>query len=166
MTTEYEDTPLPAGVLTIGRCRVGALEMENESATPLHDAAYEGDEDKVALLIHAYVSIDARDQMGSTALHLAAQKGHLGIVRHLLDCGADINARTNYTLTPLVDAVISNQTEVAQLLLERGASVLWNGQMDARLPKWAVQRENIVLIRLLLAKSGEEERGSLWSDAL
>lgn len=56
-------------------------------------------------------------------LLLAARKGNVGIVRALLDKGADINAKSPYGATPLYFAASNGHLEVVRLLVERGADV-------------------------------------------
>ena len=59
----------------------------------------------------------------ATALHMAARRGHVSIAGALLDCGAAIEAKDSKGDTPLQRAVNCRRHLVAQLLLERGASM-------------------------------------------
>ncbi|KAH8901758.1 ankyrin, partial [Thozetella sp. PMI_491] len=55
----------------------------------------------------------------NTALELAARKGYIGMVRRLLRCGADINARRKFDrLTALEAAAYCGRLDVVQLLLD------------------------------------------------
>ncbi len=58
--------------------------------TALHNAVAEADIEQVRRLLDQGANINARDMWGDTPLHLAA-RGHEGIVRLLLERGADVN---------------------------------------------------------------------------
>ncbi len=61
------------------------------------------------------------DSGGCTLLHPAAEGGQIGVVKALLDRGADPNALGPHGMTPLHVAAASQQPAVARLLLEHGA---------------------------------------------
>jgi ankyrin repeat protein len=61
--------------------------------------------------------------LGRTALHEAAENGDVIVASHLLDGGADVNARSAEGRTPLHDAIEFGHADVVNLLLERGAEV-------------------------------------------
>lgn len=73
----------------------------------------------VEALLAAGADAGARNQNGTTPLHLAAFHG--GQVERLLEAGADPFAESYEGLTPFDQAVRQDQTEVARLLLARGA---------------------------------------------
>ena len=76
----------------------------------------------VHALAQAGARIDACDGVKHcTALHMAARRGNKEVAEALLDCGAAIEARDSLGETPLRRAVNCNKTEVAALLLARGA---------------------------------------------
>jgi RNA polymerase sigma factor (sigma-70 family) len=56
-------------------------------------------------------------------LHFAVVENLLDMVQLLLDCGADIHARTAWGMTPLCLAIHAKNEKVAKLLTERGAKV-------------------------------------------
>ena len=56
-----------------------------------------------------------------TPLHFAAQGGHKEMVELLISKGADINLENNHGQTPLALAKQVRKSEIAKLLVERGA---------------------------------------------
>jgi ankyrin repeat protein len=84
--------------------------------TPLMNAAYQGDQKSVNLLLDKGVNIDTANRTGWTALNSAADQGHIDIVQLLLERKADPNA-----CSPLIKALNRNYSEVAQLLLKQHA---------------------------------------------
>ena len=53
----------------------------------------------------------------------AAQRGHQAVIKLLLDSGADIEARGDDGHTPLMRAMLANQSEAVRLLVTRGATI-------------------------------------------
>jgi ankyrin repeat protein len=70
-------------------------------------------------------------RMGNTLLHHAALYGHCGIVRLLLERGADVNALRFRNTSSLQLAARNGHIDVVRLLLEKGADVNILG-LDAR----------------------------------
>src|SRR5215831_11240870 len=60
--------------------------------------------------------------MGS-CLHFAAAKGRLGIVRKLVELGADINLVLDLDGSPLDSAASNGHLRVVEYLIEQGASL-------------------------------------------
>jgi truncated hemoglobin YjbI len=94
--------------------------------TPLYCVANEckarGGASVVRALIQAGASVDASGGVKHcTALHMAARRGNVEVAEALLDCGAGIEARDSLGDTPLRRAVNCDKTNVATLLLARGA---------------------------------------------
>jgi ankyrin repeat protein len=56
--------------------------------TPLHDAAGNGNDQTVGLLIAAGADVNAKTSKGITALSLTKEKGHKEVVEFLLKHGA------------------------------------------------------------------------------
>lgn len=73
----------------------------------------------------APASVNAFAFDGWTPLHLAAFFGRLGIVEALLESGANLNvvSRNSLRNAPLHAAIAGNHSDVALLLIERGADV-------------------------------------------
>lgn len=54
-------------------------------------------------------------------MHEAVNHGHVDIVRHLLDCKANINIKANNGITALIDACNSGCLDIIEVLLSYGA---------------------------------------------
>jgi hypothetical protein len=62
-----------------------------------------------------------RVQKGNTPLHIAALAGQEEVVRLLLHCDADVNARSQQGFTPLYMAAQENHVDLCKILLSNGA---------------------------------------------
>ena len=91
--------------------------------TPLQLAAFFGRPEAVGLLLERGAETDAvaKNPMRVTALHSAAAARATGIVRMLLDNGADTNAQQERGFTALHAAAQHGDAELAELLLSHGA---------------------------------------------
>jgi len=92
--------------------------------TALHLAAFFGQEDAAKILVErgAEVSLVARNaNIHVTPLHSAAAGSHPGIVKLLLEHGADPNAAQDGGFTPLHSAAQNDDRESAEALLDAGA---------------------------------------------
>jgi ankyrin repeat protein len=71
----------------------------------IHDSAYEGSLTRSQLRRHISTNPSSLNEIGGnidlTPLCAACLGGHLDVVKHLLSCGADPNAVSNYERTPL-----------------------------------------------------------------
>ena len=90
---------------------------------PIHNAARNGNLNRVRALLNSGTNVNARYQYGETPLIFAAYKGRLPMVRELLDRGANINARDHEGETALIRAAFWGHLAIVRLLLERGANV-------------------------------------------
>jgi ankyrin repeat protein len=80
--------------------------------------------DTVTLLIDRGAHLEVRDsKAGLTALISPATKDRTGMIRVLLDRGADIYAKVNDGKTALILAAFLGNTETVKLLLEKAADV-------------------------------------------
>ena len=91
--------------------------------TPLHLAAYFGQDAAVRLLLNKGAAVTARstNQMANTPLHAAAAGKHAEIVTLLLEHGANANAQQSGGWTPLHSAAQNGDLESARALLAGGA---------------------------------------------
>ena len=110
-------TVLAAGLL-LG---VAASTLAAAQATPLLQAARQGDEQKVRALLKQGTNVSAVEADGSTALHHAANRGDLGVVEALLTAGAKVATANRYGVTPLTLAAATGNSQVIERLLKAGA---------------------------------------------
>lgn len=116
----------PAGK-TGGTSKKGSPAKEKAS-TEIHEATKNGDLAKIKALLKKNLKlINLRDGIGATPLYYAVMKGNNEIVSYLLSKGADVNAKTEYNLTPLF---MASKKDMAELLIKRGADVNARNQED------------------------------------
>jgi ankyrin repeat protein len=98
-------------------------------AKKLHKAAGERDVRHVAELIKKGADVNSRNPHGGTALMIAAKRNAPGVVKALLDAGADPNAKLSppnnplQSYTALHTAAQQRNNEIVELLLRSGADV-------------------------------------------
>ena len=98
-------------------------------------AARDGDNRLLKLLLDEGVPVDTLSDEGRTALSMASERGHVATVELLIQHKANVNAQSEkiehgdyYKLaegkrTPLHWAAVGGHTEVAKMLLEAGANI-------------------------------------------
>ena len=94
--------------------------------TALHQAAWDGREGEIRMLLDAGAGADvsAKDGNGFSALHLAAHNGHEGAVRMVLDAGADMGAKQHpQGSTSLHMAAARGHKGTVRMLLGAGADM-------------------------------------------
>jgi hypothetical protein len=95
-------------------------------ATPLMQAALNGDINAMDSLLHAGAAVSEKNQTGFTALDYASRSipdGNAEAVLFLLDHGADIEAAGEGGITPLMSSAAKGNSKLAAILLDRGADV-------------------------------------------
>jgi ankyrin repeat protein len=98
--------------------------VNSHGRTPVHSAARTGAAETLALMLkHPGANLIALNDEGQTPLHLAAFFGHARSAKLLLDRLSDehVDLRDKADRTPLWSAVAGGSSEVARMLLERGA---------------------------------------------
>jgi ankyrin repeat protein len=90
----------------------------------LHQAAADGEIERVKLLISEGADVNVKNDEGLTPLHCAAREGHKEIVELLLAHDADVNiGDADYNRTAAEFAMKSNHTEIVELLISKGADI-------------------------------------------
>ena len=91
--------------------------------TPLHYAAIKGHLEVAKLLIEKGAKYDEKYQTNNGVTYLMAFSG-CGLIdycKELISKGADVNAENRYGWTPLHYALVYRHSDLAQLLIEKGA---------------------------------------------
>ena len=92
-------------------------------STPLIEAADNGHNDVVELLLEAGAAVNIGDKYGITPLIWAALNGNIDMVKLLLNAGAEIDRADDKGMTPLQEAAREGLDDVVQLLIDAGADV-------------------------------------------
>lgn len=125
-------------------------ERDSGGFTALHYASIEGHSECVKLLLDHGAEVDAVDTTRwGTPLHYASYHHRTNCVQILLDHNADINARNVYLETPLHESCASGAFHCAEMLLNRGASMIQNSGGATAL-HIASRRGHIECVRILL----------------
>ena len=124
---------LVSDLITLG-ANLNWQDKDNDDSTPLHMAAWCGNEKISRMLIDAGANVNMQDKDGRTPLHIATYYGEIEIARMLIDSGADVNVQDEDGSTPLHRAAyltglpnrfeieqIPNRLEIARMLIKAGA---------------------------------------------
>ncbi|EDS40237.1 ion channel nompc [Culex quinquefasciatus] len=99
------------------------LHMKYSNCTPLQCAVLEGNLKMVNMLIEYGANVHfATENEGLTLLHFAAMANSKEIVTILLEHGCNVDSLCHDDKTPLHEACLNCNFDVAQVLLERGAN--------------------------------------------
>ncbi len=120
-------------------------------ADPIHEAAVDGDTERMAQLLNEGVDVNAPDDAG-TPLQWALFANQTAIVSLLLEHGADPNVEGSAG-TPLLAATIGGNVEVVELLLDHGAD---SNRGDRSTPLIAAAQSGSQEIAELLLERGAD----------
>jgi len=94
----------------------------------------------------------------------AVRKGDAAAVTAALDKGADVNAKFRYGATALFKAAERGHTDVANILLERGADTKVKDTFyQATAMTWALSGNHVGVVRLILQKSADDAEDVLMT---
>lgn len=128
---------------------------ESSQFTMLHTAAHIGCLPIVQLLCTNGADIFKTDDQGYSAIHWAAKAGRYHVVKYLLERDKRlVDAKGEYDRTPLMMAVYNLHYEVAELLIQNGAMLNAQTNVDGRkltALHYAVEKQHIHLVQLLLS---------------
>eukprot|EP00759_Apiculatamorpha_spiralis_P004362 PhF_6_TR12596/c0_g1_i1/m.19853/K10380/ANK; ankyrin len=120
-----------------GAVELKKTEVECEDSngkTPLQLAAVAGHVDVLRLLTASGGSIHRVSAQYGTLLHETVSLGNVGIVKAILDAGADVNARDPRDCLPLHIAVEKRNYDMTALLLDSGSAIDFQDVITGRTP--------------------------------
>lgn len=128
--------------------------------TPLHIAAGRGHVEIAAVLLDYGVDLHIVDMKGWTALKIAVNEGHVSFVKLLLDHGVDVSGKGKPDKNPssLYYASLFGYTEIAQLLLERGAQKERDTYWGKKALAMAARQNFLDIVSLLESYGFETDR--------
>ena len=94
-----------------------------ERSTPMIEAARRNHADIIRFLRKHKADIEAKNDIGYTAMHTAAYYGHIKTMDTLLELGANIERRVDYGFTALYAAAFRDQADAVKWLLEHHANI-------------------------------------------
>ena len=182
----------PHVALTPDQARIRIVQMGLPyDAGTFVEMAKKDDEQVVNLFLRAGMAPDAKDFEGKTALMWAAYYGHLGLVKSLIEKGADPNAALSEAAysgqkdifnlllaskpsqdainNALVTAAAGHQTEIARKLIDLGADVNGLGGRGGRYPEVsaplyaAASALDLEIVRLLLSRGVNPNGRDEWN---
>ncbi len=136
--------------------------QEGTKNTPLITAAVRGDQGVVRILLARDANVHAADVKGQTALHHAAvhQQCDTKVIDLLLRSGADLEARAQDGLTPLLRGIAHRTTKQADplaFLLARGADPKATTPEGLTALLLAVVHHRLAVVKVLVAEKEEDE---------
>ena len=127
-----------------------------DGTTALHWAAYQEDEETVALLLKAGANAKAANRYQVTPLSLACTNGNAKIVAMLLKAGADPNSTLPGGETVLMTASRTGKVEAVRVLISRDANVnAKESKFGQTALMWAAAEGNTEVVEELL-KAGSD----------
>ena len=124
--------------------------------TSIHLNAIENNIKKLQENLKDGFNVDSLGAYASTPLHYACREGNFEVVKLLIENGANVNIKNDYsTIYPIFDAICSMSNKksylsIVQLLIENGADVKKIDSFGNTLLYHAIEQENIILIELLI----------------
>ncbi len=95
------------------------------------------------------ININHKVKDGRTALYFAVDKDDKVILDHLLECGADINAKTNEGFSIFTYALLHNKFDMAKILIDRGFDTKYLNS-DKIVLYSAVEESDVNLVQFLI----------------
>lgn len=122
--------------------------------TPLMQAAWDGESDKVKKLLQSGADPKIADQYGWTALNYAVAMGHGDVTKSLVTGGATVNSRDRREMTPLMWSALGKKSDVVTALLARGADVNASTKNGATAYSFALAKRNSGITKTLRQAGG------------
>jgi ankyrin repeat protein len=135
----------------------------NSQQTALSQAARNGHNAVVKLLLGIGAEFDSQDVDSRTPLLWAARNGHEAVVKLLIEKGANLEAKDEWGRTPLSWAARNGHEAVVKLLLDKGANFEARDKISGRTPLlWAARIGHEAVVKLLIEKCADLEANEGW----
>jgi ankyrin repeat protein len=121
--------------------------------TPLHAAAVAGDVARLRRLIAEGADVDARDELGRTAVLAATVARQAAAVKVLVDAGADVDIRDDNLANPFLHAGAEGLLEILRIVNEAGADPAIANRYGGVALIPASERGHVEVVRYLLEAS-------------
>ena len=158
---ESGDTPLHFAIMSkLVSVEVVTFLLQNGAKSDIDNEIYEtplilavryGKMEKLSKIIDHGADVNSvlTDSNGATILHYACQFEHTAIVKKLLTHGANINAKNDLEITPLMLAIQERQFETAKELLNHGANVNMKDNLNFTALIYAANLSEDLILELL-----------------
>jgi len=127
------------------------------NSTPLNNAAFNGYDPIVKLLLSSGANVNLQDHKGFAPIHLAVSKGHLKVCKQLIAAGADLSLKTNDGGTALHIASAYGFMSICKLLVEKACPINEKDKFDCNALHVAVGQVNKPLVKYLIEKGADVE---------
>ena len=138
--------------------------MDDAGVVGLVDAYEHSVEAGLAVAMREPRLIRERTSLGETALHLLVLGESYDAIRSILSLGAEAGAVCSAGNSPLSLAASLGRVEVVRILLNAGAPLAAEGQLEPTLHK-AVRSGSVELVRLLLDAGAEINQQAEFAEA-
>lgn len=135
----------------------GPQGQDETNRSPLHWAASTGKRELCEMLLMRPIgpraNVNAIEYREKTALHLAVTHGRDDIIELLLNCGADVMAKSDGSWTPLHNACSQGTVKIVRILLRANADInakLLNGKTPLHI---AAQEGHLEVVECLLERN-------------
>jgi ankyrin repeat protein len=125
---------------------------------PLVEAIIAQHMDVVKFLVENGMNPKIRIDSSASPLFQASKEGNFDIVKYLLECGSDPNEKDEKTgSTCLIEATKQNYTDCIELLVQFGADMNQVDKSKLSPLHYAIQKQFLIAVKLLLNTDGELE---------
>lgn len=139
--------------------------------TPLHLAAWGGDQEILEMLIQAGAGVNLTDNLDYSPLHFAVSQGHTECVKALIVSGAKVNITTPETGTKcdntlIHQAVRLGNKKIVKYLIRAGARLDLKNRLDQTplaIAKEEGHRPIVILLEQEIAKRKQTEGKNIFS---
>lgn len=163
-------TPIYIATCSNRDLQVTKLLLDAGAEPDIFTACLLGDQERIASIIETHPeAVNASDSFRKDSpLHKAVETSDLGVVKLLLQNGADVMATNRYKDTPLHRAAQFDQPKVVELLLTNGADVnaknrIGGTPLDKAVLKHGVRAEVVEILRNHQGRCDLEIRSIKWT---